>query len=59
MFAVALALDRGPGGLPDVPDVTLLGAGSWEAWVSCREKSRLDEIVVGGTQGLEAMTIYR
>lgn len=48
MFAVVLVLDRGFGGFFDVLDVILLGVGLWEVWVSCREKFRLDEIVVGG-----------
>lgn len=30
---VAIALDQGPGGPPDVTDATLLGAGSCEARV--------------------------
>lgn len=55
---VAIALDQGPGGPPDVTDATLLGAGSCEARVSLRGTTRVDEMVVEGGQGLEAVATY-
>lgn len=51
MNLVALALNLGHGGLPDVPDVTFLRAESWEAGVSFRRTTGLDGMVVGGSRG--------
>ena len=54
---VPTAPKQGSGGPPGVPDVTLLGVGSWGASVSFRGTTGLDGMVVWGTWGLEAMAI--
>lgn len=59
MDLVAIALNLGPGGLLNVPDVTLLRVESWEAGISFRGTSGLDGMEVGGTRVFMAMSVYQ